>query len=350
MRAVLPRLYFNKNFAVTTAQIKAVNAGGRYVTLASHSDPEHPMLHAAHEALTEPRGLLGDAYVDWLLDTCARLRVDAFLVGKEPKSVARRAAEFEARGVHLIVPADADTLTLLDHKDQFLAGWDADLLPIPAWTTFRDAAAFEGALAALRADPAFVPGRTRLCVKPARGIYASGFRVLTDGDDLRAFLEGNLYQMSTAEARRLFAQPDLPTMLLMHTLEGPERSVDCVAWRGELAAAVVRRKGAGDVQVLEDRPDLVEAARQIARTYGLSGIFNFQTKDDGAGRANMLEINARASGGLRYSLMAGVNYAEWAADLARGVRGPADFPAPRTGLRVREVKGVEVVQAVEVPA
>lgn len=143
----------------------------------------------------------------------------------------------------------------------------------------------------------------------------------------------------------------LPLMLLMHTLEGAERSVDCVAWQGELAAAVVRRKSpAGGGQYLEDRPDLVQAARQIARRYRLSGIFNVQTKDDlrrrdGEPRAHMLEINARASGGLRYSMAAGVNYAELAALLALGLTRPQDTPLPTTGLTVTEDKTVRIVGA-----
>ena len=134
------------------------------------------------------------------------------------------------------------------------------------------------------------------------------------------------------------------TMLLMHTLEGAERSVDCVAWQGELAAAVVRRKlPGGGPQLIEDRPDLLEAARQIARRYGLSGVFNFQTKDDAQKRPNMLEINARASGGLRYSMAAGIDFAGLAAALSLGLLRPQDAPTPRTGLRVNEVKQAQIL-------
>ncbi|GGJ80695.1 ATP-grasp domain-containing protein [Deinococcus aquiradiocola] len=347
-------VYFNKNFSVTSAQIEAVRQEGRLRTLASHSDPQNPMLHVADRGVQEPRGLLGAAYVDWLLETVWRERPQVFIVGKEAAAVADRAAEFLAAGVQVLTVADAATLRLLDRKDEFLSGWDADLLPIPAWTTFRDVAGFEAGVAALRAHPAFVPGVTRLCVKPARGIYAAGFRVLTEGRDLGSFLKGELYQMSYDEARRLFAQGEedgsaLPTMLLMHTLEGAERSVDCVAWQGELAAAVVRRKlPDGGPQLIEDRPDLLEAARGVARRYGLSGIFNFQTKDavlpDGSRVANMLEINARASGGLRYSMAAGVNFASLAARLALGEVRAQDVPAGRTGLRVAEMKTAVVLE------
>lgn len=345
-------IYFNKNFSVTAAQIEAVNSEGRFATLASHSDAENSMMLAASRAVQEPRGLLGDAYVDWLLQTVRHERPEVFIVGKEAAAVAARRADFEALGTRALTVADVPTLKHLERKDEFLRDWDTGVLPVPAWTTFRDLHSFEEAIIRLRAHPDFVPGVTRLCVKPARGIYAAGFRVLTEGRDLGSFLAGELYQMSYGEARRLFAQPGLPTMLLMHTLEGAERSVDGVAWQGELAAAVVRRKlPGGGPQLIEDRPDLLDAARHIASRYRLSGIFNFQTKDaqlpGGARQPNMLEINARASGGLRYSLAAGVNFASLAAQLALGVLAPHDAPPPRTGLRVAEVKMARVLTARE---
>ncbi|ULH14367.1 ATP-grasp domain-containing protein [Deinococcus sp. KNUC1210] len=343
----MPTIYFNKNFSVTSAQLEQLRLSGQFTTLASHSDPSSAMLGAADRALTEPRGLLGTPYVEWLLATVRRERPQVFLVGKEAGRVAERRADFEALGTRVIAVADAPTLRLLDRKDEFLTSWDDSILPIPAWTTFHDAASFEAGIERLRSHPGFVPGSTRLCIKPARGIYAAGFRVLTEGRTLKSFLRGELYQMSLEEARRMFGlEETFPTMLLMHTLEGAERSVDCVAWQGELAAAVVRRKlPDGGPQYLEDRPDLLEAARRLTRAYQLSGIFNFQTKDDAQRRPNMLEINARASGGLRYSMAAGLDFAGVAAALSLGLLRAQDAPTPRTDLHVNEVKQARVLQA-----
>ena len=120
-------IYFNKNFSVTSAQIEAVNLEGRFATLASHSDPENTMMLAANRTLQEPRGLLGDAYVDWLLGTVQRERPDVFIVGKEAGAVAARRAEFGALGVQALTVADAPTLRHLDRKDEFLRGWDTNL-------------------------------------------------------------------------------------------------------------------------------------------------------------------------------------------------------------------------------
>ena len=335
---------FTKNFSVTAAQLHALK-GSRYRVWASHSDPGHGMLAAADHTFLEPRGLLGDDYAAWLLDACVRHGIELVLPGKERERLAGWRERFAVVGVTLITPASETLQRHLERKDDFLRDWDTDILPIPRWTTFDSLASFDDAAAMLRE-----PG-VRLCVKPARGIYASGFRVLMDTPDLKSFLGGELYQMSHAAARELFATGELPTMLLMHTLEGAERSVDCVAWQGELLRAVVRRKG-GEGQQIEDRPDLLEAARQITARYGLSGIFNFQTKDgpdaDGRNRTpNMLEINARASGGLRYSMAAGVNFPLLLLDAATGVLDRASIPPVRTGLRVAEDKVARVVQGQE---
>ncbi len=335
---------FTKNFSVTAAQLHALK-GSRYAVWASHTDPGHGMLAAADHTFLEPRGLLGDDYAAWLLDACVERGIELVIPGKERERLASWQESFAAAGVTLITPALEATQRHLERKDEFLRDWDTDVLPIPRWTTFDSLASFDDAAATLRE-----PG-VRLCVKPARGIYASGFRVLMDTPDLKSFLGGELYQMSHAAARELFDAGELPTMLLMHTLEGAERSVDCVAWEGELLRAVVRRKG-GEGQQIEDRPDLVEAARQITARYGLSGIFNFQTKDgpDAEGRnrtPNMLEINARASGGLRYSMAAGVNFPLLLLDAATGVLDRAAIPPVQTGVRVAEDKVARVIHEQE---
>jgi ATP-grasp in the biosynthetic pathway with Ter operon len=343
-----PLVYFNKNFSVTTAQLEALRKGGRFRSLASHTDPQHPMLLAADQTVLEKKFLGGQKYLQVMLEICERHGVAVFLVGKEREFLADHIADFAAIGTQLVVPASRATQDLLEAKDEFLIGLP-NILPIPAWCTFNGLASFKRGIEQLKSDPAFVPGKTRLCVKPAKGIYASGFRVLLEKPNLRSFLDGELYQMTYAEAERMFDQPKLPKMLLMHTLEGAERSIDCVAWRGKLASCVVRRKG-GEGQLIEDRPDLVEAARALTAHYQLSGIFNFQTKDHQR-QPNLLEINARASGGLRYSMAAGVNFPEIAARLALGDLLAGDAAQPKTGIRVIETKQALVLPDVlEVPA
>ncbi|PYE49995.1 ATP-grasp domain-containing protein [Deinococcus yavapaiensis] len=326
-------VWFNKSFSVTAAQIQAL-AGTRYVAHASHTDPTHAVMHATPHHFLEPRGLVGEAYITWMQRMCEARNLDVIVAAKERERLADHVDAFAEFGVRVVTPASRAVQQHLERKDEFLTAWDPEILPIPRWTTFQDLASFERGLDELRADG------VRLCIKPARGIYASGFRVLSERPDRAAFFGGQLYQMTVTAARELFAEAPFEHMLLMHTLEGTERSIDCVAWQGTLLAAVVRRKE-GASQRLEDRPDLMEAARRIAARYGLSGIFNFQTKDQ-HGTPHMLEINARASGGLYLSMASGVNFTKLMLDAATGEQ--VRLTTGTVGLTVAEHKAARIVE------
>lgn len=337
----MTNVLFNKNFSITAAQIQALR-GSRYTAWASHSDPTQAMMAAAEHSFLEPKGLLGKAYGQWLLKACLEHDIDIVIAGKERGVLANMQADFKSNGIQMIAASHANIQRHLERKDEFLLDWDSRILPIPEWASFDSLAGFDTAVALLKQEG------TRLCMKPSRGIYASGFRVLVDKPDLKTFLDGELYHMSYQAARELLAGEQLPIMLLMHTLEGDERSIDCVAWQGRLIRAVVRRKDPnqiGEQQQIEERPDLQRAAKQIAEKYQLSGVFNFQTKDDCIGPEgipHMLEINARASGGLRYSMAAGVNFPLLLLDAATDHLNWTQLPSVQTGLRVAQDKGVRV--------
>lgn len=331
-------VWFNKSFSVTATLIRALE-GTRYVAHASHTDPTHAALHATPHHFLEPRGLVGEEYVGWLLQEAQAREIEVIVASKERELLADHTHTFREAGVHLITPASRAVQDHLERKDEFLRAWDARILPVPAWRTFHDLPTFDRAVEELR-----TPG-VRLCMKPARGIYASGFRVLTERPDRSSFFGGELYQMTHAAARELLGGESVPPMLLMHTLEGAERSIDCVAWQGELLTAVVRRKS-GSSQLLEDRPDLTEAARKVARHYGLSGLFNFQTKDQ-RGVANMLEINARASGGVYLAMAGGVNLPKVMLDAATG---ELRHERGQVNVTVTEHKTARVVTSAVVPS
>jgi biotin carboxylase len=115
----------------------------------------------------------------------------------------------------------------------------------------------------------------------------------------------------------------------MQYLEGPERSVDCVAYQGSLVLAVSRVK-LPDRQIMETAGPAIDVARRLCRRYRLDGLFNVQLRDAG-GRPHLLEINARMSGGLSYTASTGVILPYWAIMLHLGLRRPEDVPAPRPG-------------------
>jgi len=96
------------------------------------------------------------------------------------------------------------------------------------------------------------------------------------------------------------------------------------------------------VQTLEHDPRALEIARRVTARYGLTGVYNVQTKDAG-GEPYILEINPRASGGIHVAMTSGLNFPLWAARLALGLAAPSDVPTPATGLRVSQISEPVVV-------
>ena len=141
------------------------------------------------------------------------------------------------------------------------------------------------------------------CFKPARGIYGLGFRILSREPQLQAFLAGDQLHLTYQAAELLFRDQVWPPMLVMETLPGVEYSIDALARSGELLTCVQRCKvgGLGNVQTAVDRSDLRGYAALLASELQMDGLFNVQFKEDALGLPRLLEVNARASGGLAIS-------------------------------------------------
>jgi ATP-grasp in the biosynthetic pathway with Ter operon len=330
-----PVVWFNKNFSPTLHQIRALVPHASVI--ASHTSSDSIMLLEAERAFLEPKGLVGEAYLNYALNTCQELGVQVFFPGKEAALFSGHCQAFSDAGVQLIAVATPDTLDLLDNKLAFTTSFPRDICAIPdtiAATTWPE---FQSAVEMLRTR------HKRICFKPARGVYGYGFRVLSRAENLEHFLEGDTVRMTLARAEAMLSPlPSFEPILVMQHLPGIERSVDVVAHKSQLAAAVVRQKvgGLGNVQYLESHPALLEVAQRLTAHYRLSGIFNMQFREDEHGVPHILEINARASGGLRISMASGLNFAWVAVQLALGLIRPTDVQAGRTDVRITEIKEV----------
>lgn len=330
-------IWFNKGLSTVYTLVNALKQEGSVdtYTIASHTHREAAALVAADESFLEPAGLVGEAYGDWALQTCRERSVGILFAGKEMGILMDRAPEFQALGTEIVGVAASKTLQLLENKASFLSNLPADVV-VPRWHLVQNLAEFEAAYADLASGP--------VCFKPAEGIYGLGFRRIRLEDEKLAWTMSGEAWISLEHARRLLAnsEPFTP-LLVMRYLEGPEYSLDVLAHAGELAAAVVRRKQ-GSVQHLEDQPELVESARRITSHFGLSGIFNIQFKAE-AGVAKILELNPRPSGGIGVSMCSGINFPYWALLLATGAARCSDVPAPRLGSWVAQLNQPVVVGA-----
>ncbi len=308
--------------------------GDNLCTLVSHSQPDSPSLEVAHQGFLEPKALLGEAYLEYCLERCRELEVEVFVPAKLMAPIADAQERFEANGTRVLTVADGGVLRHLDRKAEFLAAFDTSICPIPEFRVFRTLEEFDSAVLELGGSTVSPTGQ-KLCFKPSRGIYGHGFRVLTPRESLKNLLSGDTLKMSFERARAVFSGSQFfEPMLLMHYCEGVERSIDALAYQGQLVQAVVRRKDAEGVQMLEHNDAVLEVAGKLAQKYRLSGVFNFQLKEK-EGVPQMLEINARPSGGLFQAMMApGFNPMRYNLLLHLGLARAEEVPVPRVGMRV----------------
>ena len=330
------RVWFNKSFSSAfnvMRRLAETTVPHRFHVLCSHTNREFVGFEPAAESFVEPAGLGSEDYLHYCLEFCASNAVEVFIPGRSRIALASHRAEFECRGVRLLVPASAETLHLFEDKARFYSTIIPAVAPAPRFIAVRNAFEFSAAVTTLRGEGCEV------CFKPAASRGGLGFRILDDRrSDVRNLFGGENIRMTTALATHILAQEEkFRPLLVMEYLNGAEYSVDCLAVRGHLLCAVPRRKPTrlGGAQFLEDRPELISLSGRVAAAYELDGIFNVQVRYLN-GVAKVLEINARMSGGIYFACLSGVDLPAWAIALAAGTASPADVPQPQFGLAVHQ--------------
>jgi carbamoylphosphate synthase large subunit len=331
------RVWFNRTFSSVYSAIgliRGADTDGRFHIIYSNTNPHVTAARVAHEFHEEPSGLDAEAYLDWCLAFCRDHRVDILIPGKEATALAAQHARFAAQGTRVLSAAAPDALQLIHDKAGFYAATDLPGAPVAEFRPFETLARFDAAYAELR------PRHAQLCVKPSRSVFGLGFSVIDEQRSSAALLiAGAQYHIGLEDLRRGLGElGEFRTMLLMEYLDGHEYSVDCVGDRGRLVCAIARRKPmqAGRGQLIDMRQDIIDATAQLARSYGLNGVFNVQFRE-GAGKLRLLEINPRMSGGIGMACVAGPNLPYIA------LRGFADgfdqveVPPVRDGIRVAEL-------------
>gem|GEM_PF-1165743 len=270
-----------------------------------------------------------ESYVDDLLAACDDFGATHVWPGRELPSVFARAGELRASGIMMLAAASADVARVLDDKDRFAQATEMLGIKAPRSVRFHDADGFVAAAAAIHA------AGERVCVKPVRGVFGRGFRVIrNDLDPLAELFEEPGYRLDYDDAvRRFRVHPSFAPMVAMPWLDGREWSVDCFAdASGEVFVGVPRRKQSADAQLLDDAPDLVAHSRALARHFNLRGVFNCQFKAH-RGDVYVLEINARPAGAIGLTRHSGVNLIGLAWQDALGL--PLGPTVPRLGIALR---------------
>ncbi|MEY6433769.1 ATP-grasp domain-containing protein [Thioalkalicoccus limnaeus] len=280
---------------------------GEFRVQASYHTAITPLAVTAERLHLEPAQLDDAAYADWLVDLCAREGITIVWPQSRWRGLLRNAHRLRRDGLHWMLPVpDLATFERLDNKQTFLAylAQAAPEIALPVHRPVVTSLGFREAYRELARDH-----EEPLCIKPARGIFGGGFRIIdASRSPFDRWLDNDVQHASADEiARWLDLNKEQRVFLLMEYLPGPERSVDCLAEHGVLRAAVIRRKGTGRGQLIEQRAATLDLARRLAGLFRLHGIFNFQTRERADGRECLLEINPRPSGGIDLCRVAGVN-------------------------------------------
>lgn len=337
------RIWFNKHFQGTFRHVNALVDTGLYEILVSHDKESVPVMQSGNNNLSrdgvkkfkEEEFQNIDGYVDWCLSFCESEKVGLFIPGKGKEQIEKRYNEFKKIGTKVLVASDAKTMFRLDQKDKFLKDVEG-LVPTAPWRVFKTRKEFDKAWKELGAGEVM-----DLCVKPVQGIYGSGFWKLTNEvSNMQLFTRLSLPVSQFLER----VGEGLPEKwLLMQYCADDERSVDCVAHRGELICAVIRRKRKNGVQEIEENQEIFNYTKTLVKKFKLSGLVNVQFKEH-AGVMNILEINPRASGGSGMAYLANASLMPLAVEAFLNDGKVKTNATPGYGMKIQSTQQYFVVQ------
>mgnify|MGYP000778095634 CR=1 FL=1 len=213
--------------------------------------------------------------------------------------------EIESFGVSLTTGATSTAMfAVADDKVEFAHTMKAQGLPVVPSLRIESAEALRHQID----RNTYANDDKLLCVKPVTGIYGMGFWRFDDqATPISAFTHPDSRRVHPKiYLHALEQQGDFEPLVLMPYLPGPEYSVDMLVEKGNVIAAVARRKE-GALQYLEQSGPAYELGKKCAEIMQADGLVNVQTRNNDQGEPVLLEINMRPSGGIGYTRHSGVN-------------------------------------------
>ncbi len=254
-------------------------------------------------------------------------------VTPDPLVMRSMAAEWQAAGIDVVIPADY-------HATVALAQLSADdgleqvrSFPLPAPSTIlecNDKWWLAGLCGRLGLD---IPATRRLetmddvvaattlgrvVVKPPSEGFGAGVRILDDA--------GDLVDHVTDTDREANALP----LLVQEYLPGIDVDVTVLADHGEIVADVVQFRDGGELRFVDD-DRCVELVRPIVEATGFHGVMDFDLRlDRRADRLAVIECNPRLPGSLINKQFVGLDLLDLGVRLAMGEA--VERPARPTGV------------------
>lgn len=298
--------------------LKSGDKEQQFSVLCSHSNTGFVGFESADFHEIEPR-CNDTQFLDYCEEMIKKYKVNVIFASNRQVALEKNKARFKALGAEIVTAASHRVIPSINNKAKLYRLLEGGPVKIPQYAVFNDLVSFNENYKLLKKQ------NSKLCMKPTEGVYGLGFYVLKDkSDDLKSFLKQE-QNVSVHQFRKNIGQSKFKQMVLMQFLEGAERSVDCVAFHGQLIGGTIRKKNpAGLPQVIEVNEDLMAQVKWIVEKLKLSGMFNVQFKDFN-GIPYLLEINPRLSGRSFYSTIAGFNIPLVASQLFSGLKEPKEI-------------------------
>lgn len=334
------KIWFNRWFSTVSHYIELIRENPdqrKFVIYGSHPNPDALYLQYCDYVYIEP-DISGNEYIEFCLDFCKKHRINIFIPRKENVLISRRLAEFEAIGVKVLVCPDAKLMEMVDNKATAYQVFEntfykrEPIFTIPDYYVVNNSKDFKKAYQLLKEDG------HQVCMKPAIGEGATGFRVIKDEIDTidQLFHQGINYRMPYKYACEILSQQEsFPDIMVLEYLEGREYSIDCVASKENLFAAIPRMKGDGRVRELVESRELIQLAEKFHQVFRLPYVFNIQIKYS-HGVPKLLEINPRMSGGMHASCLSGINIPYLAIKILLGEE--VENVTPKFGIRASHIE------------
>lgn len=243
----------------------------------------------------------GIDYINWAAKVIKEKDIDFFIPGRCLGDFVHFPKELHHK---LILGCSPETSFELDNKALFYkkcknAGFDF----VADFETFNDSESFSNAYGKLLKKG----NKETFCFKPAKAVFAQGFRILTNDNPLETIQYGSLYRIRISDFLRAFSDyPDykMEEMILMPLFNGKEISVDG-SFDGEDYRMVARLKaGSSEQKIIIDK-EIYDSSLKIAKLFKLKGIFNIQFMYHN-NKPMILEVNPRPAGGIGTSLLSDV--------------------------------------------
>lgn len=267
--------------------------------IASHEDLRPEITSVADIQLVEPKV----DRVEWVLLNAQRFNVKLIITGRYGKLYLDKKEKFDALGIRLMSGCStAESVEQLHNKSLFTQLCKKSNLPVVPATTVKNASEMRDAFKSWAK-------KGEVCVKPVRGVFASGFWHLDPNTQpFDTFANSQNYKAHPETFMSAYgALEKPPEYLVMPFLSELECSVDMYCKDGVVVQAVARYKQKGDYQTLVLEDPAIDMAIDAAKLFKCDGLVNMQARYNKKGEIFILEINPRPSGGISNTFHSGIN-------------------------------------------